>query len=81
MEARSQRPSLLYLLALRLRAPKHHRSTTRAPLALAVLAARAVFILSPAVFRTEIADAIKMCFERPSHFVTEYMDENFELAH
>ena len=30
--------------------------------------------------RAEIADAIKVCFERPSRFVAEYMEENFKLG-
>jgi hypothetical protein len=29
--------------------------------------------------RTDIADAIKLCFERDPSFVTEYMEENFKL--
>jgi hypothetical protein len=30
--------------------------------------------------RQEIADAIKLCFERSTDFVLEYLEENFELA-
>lgn len=30
--------------------------------------------------RTEIIDAIKMCFERPSEFISEYIEENFVLG-
>lgn len=30
--------------------------------------------------RTEIIDAIKMCFERSSEFITEYIEENFKLG-
>jgi hypothetical protein len=49
--SRSQRHSLLQLSAPRFSAAKHHRSTTRAPLSLALLAAGAVFcILTVAVF-------------------------------
>jgi hypothetical protein len=30
--------------------------------------------------RLEIADAIKLCFDRPPEFVADYLDENFELV-
>lgn len=30
--------------------------------------------------RSEIVDAIKMCFERPSEFITAYVEENFILG-
>lgn len=30
--------------------------------------------------KQEIGDAIKLCFDRPDGFVTEYMEENFKLA-
>jgi len=30
--------------------------------------------------RPDIADAIKLCFDRPAEFVAEYMEENFSLA-
>ena len=30
--------------------------------------------------RQEIADAIKLCFDRPLEFVIDYMEENFKLA-
>ena len=30
--------------------------------------------------RPDIVDAIKLCFDRPPEFITEYMEENFDLA-
>jgi hypothetical protein len=36
--------------------------------------------LGRAFRRPDIADAIKLCFERPAEFVAEYVEENFELA-
>jgi hypothetical protein len=36
--------------------------------------------LGRAFRRPDIADAIKICFERPRKFVIEYLEENFELA-
>jgi hypothetical protein len=36
--------------------------------------------LGKAFRRSDIADAIKLCFERPAAFVTEYMEENFTLV-
>ncbi|MGO9683598.1 MAG: sacsin N-terminal ATP-binding-like domain-containing protein [Beijerinckiaceae bacterium] len=36
--------------------------------------------LGRAFRRPDIADAIKLCFERPPDFVAEYLEENFELA-
>lgn len=36
--------------------------------------------LTRAFRRQEIADAIKICFERPSKFISDYMEANFELG-
>jgi hypothetical protein len=47
---------------------------------LAKLARNLAQELGRAFRRQDIADAIKLCFERPADFVTEYLEENFELA-
>ncbi len=42
--------------------------------------ARAIALELDRSFRnTEISDAIKLCFDRPEAFVTEYMEDNFTL--
>lgn len=47
---------------------------------LAKLARAVAQELGRAFRRPEIADAIKLCFDRPTSFVIEYMEENFKLA-
>lgn len=47
---------------------------------LAKLARAVAQELGRAFRKPEITDAIKLCFDRPLEFVTDYMEENFRLA-
>ncbi|MFD2855725.1 sacsin N-terminal ATP-binding-like domain-containing protein [Seohaeicola zhoushanensis] len=47
---------------------------------LARLAKSAAQEIGKAFRRTEIIDAIKLCFDRPADFVSNYMEENFDLV-
>lgn len=49
------------------------------PRPLAKLARSVAQELGRAFGRPDITDAIKICFERPPEFVSDYMEENFEL--